>query len=138
MSAVEVKDELLRAIDEDKYDFIVLNFANPDMVGHTGIMTAAVKAVETVDNCLGEIVDKLVSLDGKIIITADHGNAEEMVDANGNATTAHSTNPVPCIVIGEEGKLREDGKLSDLAPTLLEMLGLQKPEEMTGSSIVIK
>lgn len=138
MSAVEVKDELLRALDEDKYDFIVVNFANPDMVGHTGIMDAAVKAIETVDRCLGEVINKIISLNGKAIITADHGNAEEMVDINGNPTTAHSTNPVPCIVVGESKKLRNDGSLCDLAPTILEMMNIEKPEEMTGNSLVIK
>ncbi|SHH01281.1 2,3-bisphosphoglycerate-independent phosphoglycerate mutase [Tepidibacter thalassicus] len=139
MSAHEVTEKLLDKLNEDKYDFIVLNFANPDMVGHTGVFDAAVKAVETVDECLGKVVDKIVELGGCAIITADHGNAEEMRDKENKPITAHSTNVVPCIVItNEDVKLREDGRLCDLAPTVLELMKIEKPEEMTGNSLIVK
>ncbi|SHJ83918.1 2,3-bisphosphoglycerate-independent phosphoglycerate mutase [Tepidibacter formicigenes] len=139
MSAHEVTDELLARLDEDKYDFIVLNFANPDMVGHTGVFDAAVKAVETVDECLGKVIDKIVSLGGKALITADHGNAEEMYDEEKKPITAHSTNVVPCVVVTDEDiKLREDGRLCDLAPTILDFMNIEKPEEMTGNSLIVK
>ncbi|MEJ8554575.1 2,3-bisphosphoglycerate-independent phosphoglycerate mutase [Tepidibacter sp. Z1-5] len=139
MSAYEVTENLLQRLDEDKYDFIVLNYANPDMVGHTGVIDATVKAVETIDECLGKIIDKIVSLGGKAIITADHGNAEHMCDENGNTVTSHSTNEVPCIFITDEDvKLKDGGKLCDLAPTLLDTMNIQKPEEMTGNSLLIK
>ncbi|MGX8795693.1 2,3-bisphosphoglycerate-independent phosphoglycerate mutase [Fusibacter sp. JL298sf-3] len=138
MSAYEMTDRLLAEIDADKYDFIVINYANPDMVGHTGIFPAAVKAVETVDTCLGKIVDKLESVGGSFVITADHGNAEEMLTADNKPMTAHSTNKVPCIVGGTGSvSLRNDGKLCDLAPTLLGMLGMDVPTEMSGKSIII-
>lgn len=138
MSAYLVKDELLKRLDEHDYDLIVLNFANPDMVGHTGVMEAAVKAVEVVDECLGEVVEKILSMDGKIIITADHGNAENMINLDTNSPmTAHTTNKVPCIVLGEgDVKLNEGSKLCDIAPTLLKMMKIEKPEEMTGKSII--
>ncbi|MGL5749661.1 MAG: sulfatase-like hydrolase/transferase, partial [Paraclostridium sp.] len=132
--------KMLSAIDEDKYDFIVLNYANPDMVGHTGVIEAAVKAVEEVDTCVGKVVDKILEKGGVALITADHGNAELMQDPETKTTiTAHSTNPVPFIVVGEElksSKLKEDGRLSDIAPTVLDIMGLEKPEEMTGESII--
>ncbi|WP_427338851.1 2,3-bisphosphoglycerate-independent phosphoglycerate mutase [Caloranaerobacter sp. DY30410] len=139
MSAVEVKEEVIKRINEDKYDFIVLNFANPDMVGHTGKFEAAVKAIETVDECLGDIVKLIVEKGGKVMITADHGNAEEMIDENtGKTITAHTTNKVPCIVIGEgDVKLRE-GILADIAPTILDMMGIEKPNEMTGQSLIVR
>jgi 2,3-bisphosphoglycerate-independent phosphoglycerate mutase len=112
------------------------------MVGHTGVVEAAIKAVETVDTCVGKVVDKIVSKGGSVLITADHGNAELMQDPETKTTiTAHSTNPVPFIVVGEEFKtanLREDGRLSDIAPTVLDMMNLKKPEEMTGQSLIIK
>ena len=132
----------MEKIEEDKYDFIVVNFANPDMVGHTGSMEAAVKAVETVDKCVGELADKIIAKGGSLIITADHGNAELMTDPEtGKTVTAHSTNPVPFIVAGEEfkgAKLLDDGRLSDIAPTVLDMMGMEQPKEMTGHSLIVK
>ena len=140
MSAPELVEQVMAKIDEDKYDFIAVNFANPDMVGHTGVMEAAVKAVEAVDECVGKLVDKLVSVGGSAIITADHGNAENMIDPETKkVVTAHSTNPVPFIVVGEELKnaeLLEDGRLSDIAPTILDMMHLEQPTEMTGHSLI--
>jgi 2,3-bisphosphoglycerate-independent phosphoglycerate mutase len=139
MSAYEVTERLLNELDRDDYDFIVVNFANPDMVGHTGVISAAVKAVETVDICIGKLIDKLKEKEGRFIITADHGNAEEMLTADGEPMTAHSTNRVPCIVGGMGNvSLREDGKLSDLAPTLLEMMEIKQPVEMTGKTVIMK
>jgi 2,3-bisphosphoglycerate-independent phosphoglycerate mutase len=138
MSAYEVTEALLKELDKDKHDFIVLNFANSDMVGHTGDFDAAVKAVEAVDDCLGKVVEKLLTKNGKAIITADHGNAELMEDDDGNPMTAHTSNIVPCIVIDGDIELYNDGKLSDLAPTLLELLEVEKPEEMTGKSLIKK
>ena len=142
MSAYELTDKLLEKIDEDKYDFIVANYANPDMVGHTGVFDAAVKAVETVDNCVGKVVEKILSKGGNIIITSDHGNAEEMEDIETNRViTAHSINPVPFIVVGEDIrniKLKDDGKLCDIAPTILDLMGLEKPEDMTGHSLIVR
>ena len=140
MSAPELLKKLIAKIEGDKYDFIVVNFANPDMVGHTGSIEAATKAVETVDNCVGQLVDKLLEVGGSTIITADHGNAEYMKDyKTGKVITSHSTNPVPFIVVGQEYKkatLLEDGRLSDIAPTILDMMNLNKPEEMTGHSLI--
>ena len=140
MSAPELVEKVMEKIDEDKYDLIVVNFANPDMVGHTGVMEAAVKAVETVDDCVGKLVAKLNSVGGSAIITADHGNAENMIDLETKkVVTSHSINPVPFIVTGEEfknAKLLKDGKLSDIAPTLLYMMHMNKPEEMTGHSLI--
>ena len=140
MSAYELTDKLLAKIDEDRYDLIVVNYANPDMVGHTGVMEAAIKAIEAVDTCVGKVVDKVLSKGGKAIITADHGNAEYMWDADTESTvTAHSTNPVPFVVVGEELKnveLKEDGRLSDIAPTILDMMNLEQPEQMTGHSLI--
>lgn len=140
MSAPELTETLLGKLGEDKYDLIICNFANPDMVGHTGVFEAAVKAVETVDTCLGRIIDKINALGGVAIITADHGNAEMMVDyETGKPFTAHTTNHVPVIVTGAgDVKLRTGGKLCDLAPTLLEFLGLEQPVEMTGTSLLQK
>lgn len=140
MSASEVADTAVKLIDEQKYDVMILNFANCDMVGHTGDFDAAVKAVSTVDSCLKQVVDAIHSVGGKIIITADHGNADKMLDEEGNVFTAHSTNPVPCIIIGEGNKikLRSGGCLADVAPTLLDMMGLPKPSEMTGTTLIVK
>lgn len=136
MSAEELKDEILKRLDMDKYDLIVLNFANPDMVGHTGSIPATIKAVETVDKCLGEIVDKLLEKGGKALVTADHGNAERLRDeVDGSVITAHTNNKVPLIFVGGKGKLRE-GILADLAPTILDIMNLDKPKEMTGKSLI--
>lgn len=138
MSAIEVKNEVLNRLNQDKYDLIILNFANPDMVGHTGKIDAAIKAVETVDSCLGEIVDLLLKKNGKALITADHGNAEMLIDEKDNSPiTAHTTNKVPLIMIGEKNSKLREGILADLAPTLLDMMGLKKPKEMTGESLII-
>ena len=140
MSAYEVTDELLKRLDQDKYDMIILNYANPDMVGHTGIVDAAVKAVETVDECLGKVVNKVLEKEGTVFITADHGNAETMIDfSNGKPMTSHTTNPVPFLWISKdaEGKsLKDGGKLADIAPTMLKVMGLEIPEEMTGECLI--
>ncbi|HPS89270.1 MAG TPA: 2,3-bisphosphoglycerate-independent phosphoglycerate mutase [Methanosarcina vacuolata] len=140
MSAYEVTEEVIGRIRSGKYDVIVLNFANMDMVGHTGIFEAAVKAVETVDSCVGRIAVALKEAGGVAIITADHGNAEQMENSTtGEPHTAHTSNPVKCIYFGnDEVKALKNGKLCDLAPTLLELLKIQKPEEMTGESLIIK
>ncbi len=139
MSAYEVTDKLLEALDTDKYDMVILNFANCDMVGHTGIMEAAIKAVETVDECIGKVADKVISMGGAIFITADHGNAEQMIDpADGSVFTAHTTNVVPLIAAGIGDVKLNEGRLADLAPTMLDVMGLDIPEEMTGKSLIIK
>ena len=137
MSAFELTEALEAEIDKDIHDVIILNYANPDMVGHTGVVEAAVKAVETVDTCLKRVVDKVLSKGGSLLITADHGNAEEMVnEKTGNPQTAHTTYDVPLMMIGSDKELREDGKLCDLAPTLLGLLDMKVPEEMTGKSLL--
>lgn len=136
MSAIEVKDEVINRLNMDKYDLIILNFANPDMVGHTGVIPAVKKAVETVDTCLGEIIEVLESKNGMALITSDHGNSEKLLDDKNNPVTAHTTNKVPLILVGKEDAKLKDGKLADLAPTLLELLGLEKPAEMTGESLI--
>ncbi|MBE6764695.1 MAG: 2,3-bisphosphoglycerate-independent phosphoglycerate mutase [Ruminococcaceae bacterium] len=136
MSAVEVTDEVLARIASDKYDVIILNFANCDMVGHTGVFSAAVEAVETVDTCVGKVADAVLAKGGAMIITADHGNADRMVDDDGTPFTAHTTNPVPFCVAGYPCELREGGKLADIAPTMLRILGMAQPEEMDGVSII--
>lgn len=139
MSAYEVCEELLRRIDSDKYDFIVVNFANPDMVGHTGVFEAAKKAIEVVDECLGKIVDKMLEKDGTVCITADHGNAEMMTDVEtGKTMTSHTTDPVPFIYVSRNPKpLRDKGILADIAPTLLQAMGIAVPVEMTGKSLIL-
>lgn len=138
MSAYEVKDELLKRLDSDLYDVVILNFANCDMVGHTGVIEAAVQAVEAVDDCVGQVVRKVQEKGGVMLITADHGNADQMIDpATGGAFTAHTTFPVPFIVIGREVKLHE-GRLADIAPTMLDLLGLEQPAEMSGKSLIEK
>ncbi len=137
MSAPELTDKAVEAIGSGKYDLIVLNYANPDMVGHTGILAAAVKAVETVDTGLGRIVEAIKKSGGALIVTADHGNCELMRDPEtGGPHTAHTTNPVPVMVVGGNAKAISDGRLADIAPTLLELMGLPKPEEMTGGSLL--
>ena len=141
MSAYEVTDELIKRLEEDKYDMIILNYANPDMVGHTGVVEAAIKAVETVDTCLGKVVDKVLQKQGTVFITADHGNAETMMDeSTGKPYTAHTTKPVPFVWVANEinGRHLNTGKLADIAPTMLEVMGLEVPEEMTGESLIRK
>ena len=138
MSAYEVADEVVKRIESDKYDVIILNYANCDMVGHTGVFDAAVKAVEAVDECVGKTVDAILKKGGAAIITADHGNAEKMVGEDGAPFTPHTTNRVPLCVVGYDCKLREGGRLADIAPTMLEILGLPKPEEMDGESLIVK
>ncbi len=141
MSAFQVADEAVSRIESGKYDVMILNFANPDMVGHTGVMSAATAAVHTVDACAQKVVDAILATGGRCIITADHGNCEKMWDEAENAPfTAHTTNPVPCILVDNTRKdvtLREGGRLSDLAPTLLQLLNLPVPKEMTGKSLIV-
>ncbi len=136
MSAYLVTEELLKRIASDKYDVIILNFANCDMVGHTGVFDAAKAAVETVDKCVGQVVDAVLAKGGAALITADHGNAERMLAEDGTPFTAHTTNPVPFCVAGYPCKLHEGGRLADIAPTMLKILGLPQPPEMTGKSII--
>ena len=141
MSAYEVCDNLVKAIKSDKYDVIIINFANPDMVGHTGVEEAAVKAVEAVDECVGRAVDAIKEVDGVMFICADHGNAEQLIDYNdGTPFTAHTTNPVPFILVNYDPAytLREGGCLADIVPTLIEVMGMEQPHEMTGKSLLIK
>ena len=141
MSAYEVCDKLVDAIKSDKYDVIIINFANPDMVGHTGVESAAIKAIEVVDECVGRAVEALKEVDGVMFICADHGNAEQLVDyETGEPWTAHTTNPVPFILVNADPsyKLREGGALCDIAPTLLELMGMEQPKEMTGKSLLVK
>jgi len=139
MSAPEVTSRVIEQIEADKYDCIVLNFANADMVGHTGIMEAAVAAIETLNTCVPQIVDAVLAKDGQILLTADHGNADCMLDEDGNVVTAHSLNQVPLVHIAANPvQLADGGKLADIAPTLLDLMGLDIPEEMTGNSLVIR
>ncbi len=140
MSIYEVTDVVLERLDSNKYDVVVVNFANPDMVGHTGILSAAIKAAEAVDECVGRILDKAKALGGAAIITADHGNFEKMIDGSPDKPhTAHTIGDVPLVVFDERyknSKLREGGRLADIGPTLLDMMGLPQPEEMTGRSLI--
>jgi 2,3-bisphosphoglycerate-independent phosphoglycerate mutase len=138
MSAHGITEACLAKIDEGHLDFIVLNFANPDMVGHTGSLEATIKAVETVDECLGQVVEKILSVGGVALITADHGNADMMIMPTGEPCTTHTTNPVPFIITQQGVELRDGGVLADLAPTILELLGVQQPVEMTGKSLLQK
>jgi len=141
MSAYEVCDVVMEKLQAQNYDVIIVNFANPDMVGHTGMLSAAVKAAEAVDSCVGRVLDKVKALGGAAIITADHGNFEKMGDGNGGPHTAHTVGDVPLIVFDELNKdkhLRSGGKLADVMPTLIDMMGLPKPEEMTGVSLIEK
>ena len=136
MSAFEVCDKVCSAIESGKYDVVILNFANCDMVGHTGIFEAAVKAVETVDTCVGRVMDSTVKMGGVMLLTADHGNADRMIDTDGSPFTAHTTNPVPFSVIGYDCTLREGGRLCDISPTILKLLDIPQPEQMDGVSII--
>lgn len=136
MSAYEVTDKLVPAIKSGKYDIIILNFANCDMVGHTGVFEAAVKAVEAVDTCVGKVIDAVKEMNGVALITADHGNADKMIDDDGEPFTAHTTNPVPFCVVGYDCELREGGRLADIAPTMLQIMNLPQPEEMDGKSLI--
>ncbi len=141
MSAPRVTDKLVEAIESRKYDMIIINFANPDMVGHTGVMEAAIKAVETVDACVGRAVDAIMKVDGQMFICADHGNSDQLIDyATGKPFTAHTTNPVPFILVNchKAKGLAEGGKLCDIAPTLLDMMDIEQPKEMTGHSLLVK
>lgn len=136
MSAYEVTDKMVEAVKSGKYDALILNYANCDMVGHTGVFEAAVKAVEAVDACIGRVEAAVKEMGGCILLTADHGNADKMVDDDGTPFTAHTTNPVPFCVINHPCELREGGRLADIAPTMLKVLGLPQPAEMTGKSII--
>lgn len=139
MSAVKIKNEAIERIESGKYDVMILNFANPDMVGHTGKIEPTIEGVEIVDKCLGELEEAILDAGGKALITADHGNAERMLDKDTlGKVTAHSTNRVPCIIIGEEDIEVEPGKLGDVAPTLLDMMNLEIPEEMKGNSLITR
>ena len=137
MSAYEVTDKMVEAVKSGKYDALILNYANCDMVGHTGVFEAAVKAVEAVDTCVGRVVEAVKEMGGCVLLTADHGNADKMVDTDGEPFTAHTTNPVPFCVINHPCQLREGGRLADIAPTMLKVLGLPQPAEMTGESIIL-
>lgn len=136
MSAYEVCDAVCEQIKSDKYDVVILNFANCDMVGHTGVFEAAVKAVEAVDECVGRVCDAALSMGGAVLITADHGNADKMIGDDGKPFTPHSTNPVPLCIVGYDCELKETGKLCDLAPTMLQIMDLPQPKEMTGESMI--
>ena len=139
MSANEVTDKVVNAIESEKYNNIILNYANPDMVGHTGNLEAAIKAIETIDECVGRVVKAIDKVNGVLLITADHGNSEQMIDyQTGEPHTAHTTNPVPLILYGMENVTLNSGKLADLAPTMLDIMELKKPEEMTGESIIVR
>ncbi len=140
MSALEVADKADELIRSGKYDVMVLNFANCDMVGHTGVFEAAVKAVKTVDACVGRLVKTIQEMGGNVLITADHGNADKMVGEDRQPFTAHTTNPVPLIMVNEELKYCKllEGRLCDIAPTLLAMMGVEQPSEMTGHSLIVK
>lgn len=138
MSAYEVRDALLSELNKGDLDLVLLNFANPDMVGHSGMLEPTIKAIEAVDECLGAVVDKILEMGGTAIITADHGNSDEVLTIDGTPMTAHTTNPVPVIVTREGVALRSGGRLADLAPTLIDLLGVEKPVEMTGESLIQK
>ncbi|MGN1318523.1 MAG: 2,3-bisphosphoglycerate-independent phosphoglycerate mutase [Lachnospirales bacterium] len=141
MSAPQVTEKLVEAIESGKYDVIIINYANPDMVGHTGVIPAAVKAIETIDSCVGKVMDSLLKVDGQMFMCADHGNSDQLIDySTGKPFTAHTTNPVPFVLVNchKAKGLMEDGKLCDIAPTLLDMMDIPKPDEMTGHSLLIK
>ena len=136
MSAFEVADRCVECIEGGRYDVIIMNLANCDMVGHTGVLDAAVKAVEAVDTCAGRVVDAALRAGGAAIVTADHGNADQMLDAQGRCLTAHTTNPVPLILCGTDFPAVRSGALCDVAPTMLQLLGIPQPAEMTGRSLL--
>ncbi len=139
MSAYEVTDKVLEELDGGEFDVVILNFANCDMVGHTGVIPAAVKAVNTVDECVKKVLDKILEMGGSALLTADHGNADKLLSEDGSPFTAHTTNPVPVVLVSDKYKnvkLREDGVLADLAPTLLQLMQLPVPAEMTGKSLI--
>ncbi|WP_018660883.1 2,3-bisphosphoglycerate-independent phosphoglycerate mutase [Heyndrickxia acidiproducens] len=138
MSAYEVTDALLEQVQNDKQDAIILNFANPDMVGHSGMLEPTIKAIEAVDECLGKVVDLILEKGGTAIITADHGNSDEVVTLEGKPMTAHTTNPVPVIITKKGIEVRDGGILADLAPTMLDLLNVPQPKEMTGKSLIKK
>ena len=136
MSAYEVRDKMLAALNLDKYDVIIMNYANGDMVGHTGVFDAVVKAGHVVDECVGAVADEILGKGGVVVITADHGNGECMFLEDGSPMTAHTTNPVPVYILGMGNvEIRTDGKLCDIAPTLLKIIGVDQPEEMTGKPL---
>ena len=137
MSAYEVCDKCVERIKSGEYDVVILNFANCDMVGHTGVLPAAIKAVETVDTCVGRVVDATLEMGGIAMITADHGNAEVMLQPDGSPMTAHTTNRVPFILCGAGSELRL-GRLADIAPTILDVMGLACPEEMDGKTLILR
>ncbi len=139
MSAYEVTEKVVEAIESEKYDSIILNYANPDMVGHTGNLDAAVKAIETIDECVGKVIEALKEVNGIVLITADHGNSEQMIDyKTGEPHTAHTTNPVPLMLFGMENVKLNTGCLADLAPTMLDIMELEKPQEMLGNSLLVR
>jgi len=136
MSAREAADAFVAEWRDGHFSFGIINFANPDMVGHTGVIEAAVKAVETVDECLGRVIEAVHESGGVCIVTADHGNADQMLEPDGSPNTAHSMNPVPLVITRDVGELREGGTLADVAPTVLALLGEEQPEEMTGTQLL--
>ena len=136
MSAFEIRDALVPALKEEKFDFVCLNFANPDMVGHTGVMEAAVKACETVDQCAEAVIEAGLAHGYSTLLIADHGNCDTMVNPDGSPNTAHTTNPVPLILVDPDRKQIQNGVLGDIAPTLLEMIGIPAPEEMSRHSLL--
>ena len=136
MSALEVTDAMVKELDKGDVDFVCLNFANADMVGHTGVYSAIIKAVETVDSCLQKVVEAGLAHGYSFIIIADHGNAEYAINPDGSPNTAHTTNPVPCIVIDKNVNKVNEGRLADIAPGILKIMGIEQPEEMTGKSLI--
>jgi len=139
MSAFLLTEKVIEKIRGNFYDVIILNFANPDMVGHTGSIPATIKAIEALDQCVPQVINAVLELGGQVILTADHGNADCMSDEEGNTVTAHSLNPVPFLVISRDPvSLMEGGVLADVAPTLLDLIGIEKPVEMTGHSLLIR
>ena len=138
MSAYKVTEKVVEAIKTNNYDTIILNFANCDMVGHTAVWDAVVKAVEVVDECIGEVYKAVESVEGTLIIIADHGNADQVYDENNNLVSAHTTSPVPFIITRKDVELRETGNLGDVAPTMLQLLDIPQPEAMTGTSMIKK